>query len=195
MKKIIVGIVGPSGSGKSTLCKTLASESDKYEHIKLDNYFKDPETFPLKDGFKNWELPSNLKFDELISDLETLKNGQEVHTKSFPKKAGAISEPIMLRPRQVILVEGFMLFKNEKLRDLFDIKIYLDIHPEMMLERRAVRFGADHINDYDIKVAIPEFLEYGITQREEADYVVDATREWPEVIREVREIIDSALSQ
>ena len=88
-----------------------------------------------------------------------------------------------------------MLFKNEKLRDLFDIKIYLDIHPEMMLERRAVRFGADHINDYDIKVAIPEFLEYGITQREEADYVVDATREWPEVIREVREIIDSALSQ
>ena len=48
MKKIIVGIVGPSGSGKSTLCKTLASESDKYEHIKLDNYFKDPETFPLK---------------------------------------------------------------------------------------------------------------------------------------------------
>ena len=48
MKKIIVGIVGPSGSGKSTLCKTLASESDKYEHIKLDNYFKNPKTLPPK---------------------------------------------------------------------------------------------------------------------------------------------------
>jgi len=190
MKSLLVGIVGPSGSGKSTLCKILASESDKYEHIKLDNYFKDPETFPLKEGLKNWELPSNLKFDELIRDLETLKNGQEVHTKSFPKKAGAKSEPIVLKPKQVILVEGFMLFKNAELRNMFDIKIYLDIHPEMMLERRAIRFGIDHINDYDTKVAIPEFLEYGITQKGEADYVVDATREQPEVIKEVREIIN-----
>lgn len=190
----LVGIVGPSGSGKSTLCKTLVSESDKYEHIKLDNYFKDPDTFPLKEGFRNWELPSNLKFDELIRDLETLKSGQEVHTKSFPKKKGAESEPITLKPKQVILVEGFMLFKNPKLRDMLDKKIYLDIHPEMMLRRRTIRFGADHVNDYDTKVAIPEFLEYGITQKQEADYIVDATRKQSEVIEEVREVINSALA-
>ncbi len=191
MKSLIVGIVGASGSGKSTLCKTLKeSESDKYEHIKLDNYFKDPETFPMKEGFRNWELPSNLKFDELIKDLETLKSGQEVHTKAFPKKAGAQPEPITLKPKPIILVEGFMLFKEPKLKEMIDMKIYLDIHPEIMLQRRAIRFGADHITDYDTKVAIPEFLEYGITQKDETDYIVDATREQSEVIREVREIIE-----
>jgi len=170
------------------------SESDKYEHIKLDNYFKDPETFPIMEGFKNWELPSNLKFGELIRDLETLKNGQEVHTKSFPNKKGAEAEPITLKPKQVILIEGFMLFKNPELRDMLDIKIYLDIPTEIMLERRAIRFGADHVNDYDTKVAIPEFLKYGITQKDDADYVVDASRKQLEVIQEVRRIIDSALN-
>lgn len=195
MKSLIVGIVGPSGSGKSTLCKSLKeNEPDKYEHIKLDNYFKDPESFPMKEGFRNWELPSNLKFDELIRDLEMLKSGQEVHTKTFPKKAGASPEPLTLTPKPIILIEGFMLFKEPKLKEMIDLKIYLEIHPEKMLERRAIRFGADHITDYDTKVAIPEFLEYGIAQKEEADYVVDATREQQEVIEEVRNIIESVLT-
>jgi uridine kinase len=194
MKFLVVGIVGPSGSGKSTLCQILKDgKPDKYEHIKLDNYFKDPETFPMKEGFKNWELPTNLKFDELIKDLEILKNGQEVYTKTFPKKAGVSPEPLILTPKPVILVEGFMLFKEPRLKEMLDLKIFLDIPPDKMLERRAVRFGADHINDYDTKVAIPEFLEYGITQKEEADHIVDATREQSEVIREIRGIIDSAL--
>ncbi len=193
--KMIVGIVGPSGSGKSTLCKMLKkSEPDKYEHIKLDNYFKDPKTFPLKEGFKNWELPSNLKFDELIKDLETLKGGQRVYTRTFPKKAGASPKSLTLTPKPIILVEGFMLFKEPRLREMLDLKIYLDIHPEKMLERRSIRFGADHISDYDTKVAIPEFLEYGITQKEEADHVVNATREQAKVIKEVKEIIRSALT-
>ena len=73
---------------------------------------------------------------------------------------------------------------------MLDVKIYLDIHPELMLHRRSIRFGADHINDYDTEVAIPEFLEHGVVQKEEADYVVDATRDQSEVIKEVKEIID-----
>ncbi len=194
MKPLLVGIVGPSGSGKSTLCQFLKqSEPEKYEHIKLDNYFKDPDTFPMKEGFRNWELPTNLKFDELIKDLEILRNGQEVHTKTFPKKAGVSPEPLTLTPKPVILVEGFMLFKEPRLKEILDLKIFLDIPPDKMLERRAIRFGADHISDYDTKVAIPEFLEYGITQKEDADHIVDATKEQPEVIEEVREIIESAL--
>jgi uridine kinase len=187
---LIVGIVGPSGSGKSSLCKFLKESSDQYELIKLDNYFKDPATFPIKEGFKNWELPSNLKFNDLVVDLEALKNGQEVNTRSFPEKAGAKPEPITLKPKHIILIEGFMLFKDKKLMDMLDVKIYLDIHPELMLHRRSIRFGADHVNDYDTKVAIPEFLEYGITQKEDADYVVDASRVQSEVIKEVKKIID-----
>lgn len=187
----IIGIVGPSGSGKTTLCKKLKAQNKDFEHVRLDNYFKHPKTFPLKSGFRNWEKPSNLKFDILLKHLKTLENGKEVHTKSFPKRAGAKSEPITLKPKKVVLIEGFMLFKDKKIRDMLDIKIYLDIHPELMLKRRAIRFGASHINDYDTKVAIPEFLKYGTAQKKYADYVVDATKSQTEVIKKVKQIVSS----
>ena len=188
-QNIFIGIVGPSGSGKTTLCKRLKESNKNYEHIRLDNYFKHPRTFPLKKGFRNWEKPSNIKFDLLLKHLKTLQKGKEVRTKSFPKKAGAKSELLILKPKQIILIEGFMLFKNKKVRDTLDVKIYLEIPSKLMLKRRAIRFGADHINDYDTKVAIPEFLRHGVNQKRYADYVINATKPQSKVIKEVKRII------
>lgn len=190
MKHLLIGIVGPSGSGKTTLCKKLKLSNKNHEHIRLDNYFKHPRTFPLKHGFRNWEKPSNLKFNVLLEHLKALQSGKIVHTKSFPKKAGAKPEPITLKPKPIILIEGFMLFKNKKVRDVLDLKIYLDIHPELMLKRRAIRFGVAHIDDYDTKVAIPEFLKHGTMQKNYADYVIDATKSQSKVIHEVQKIIN-----
>ena len=188
-KSIFIGIVGPSGAGKSSLCKILEKKSKLYEHIKLDDYFKSPKTFPKKFGFPNWELPSNLKFDKLLSDLKKLEAGKIVKTKNFPKRKGDKPKPITLHPRKHILVEGFMLFKNKKVRDFLDVKIYLDLPEKMIVERRKIRFGQDHLNEYDTKVAIPEFLKYGITQKKYANYVVDANRPQKKVIKEVENII------
>ena len=190
-KHVFIGIVGPSGSGKTTLCKKLKLLLKDCEHIRLDNYFKSPKTFPKKGNFRNWELPSNLKFDVLLRHLKLLKSGKEVHAKTFPKKAGAKSEPLILRPKRIIFVEGFMLLKDKKVRDMLDVKIYLDIHPELMLKRRAIRFGSAHINEYDTKIAIPEFLKYGVTQKKYADYVIDATKPQSQVIKKVQKIISS----
>lgn len=189
IRTYFVGIAGPSGSGKTALSKKLKASHSNYEHIRLDNYFKHPRTFPLKKGFRNWEKPSNLKFDVLLKHLKALRSGKEVHTKSFPKKAGAKPEPITLKPEPVVIIEGFMLFKNKKIRDMLDIKIYLDIHPELMLKRRVIRFGAAHINDYDTGVAIPEFLKYGIQQKKYADYIIDATQPPSRVIKEIKKIL------
>lgn len=191
IKTYLVGIVGPSGAGKTTLCKKLKLLSKDHEHVRLDNYFKDPATFPLKYGFRNWEKPSNLKFDVLLKHLKMLKNGKEVHTKTFPKRAGGKRKPIILKPRLVVLIEGFMLFKNKRIRNILDLKIYLDVHPELMLKRRAVRFGPSHINDYDTKVAIPEFLKHGVTQKKYADFVINASKPQVKVIKEVQKIVDN----
>src|SRR3989344_2319257 len=190
MKTLFIGIVGPSGSGKTTLCKKLKLSNKNHEHIKLDDCFKHPMTFPLKHGFRNWEKPSNLKFDVLLKHLKALQDGKEVHTKSFPKKAGAKPEPITLKPKPVVLIEGFMLFKDKRVRDMLDVKIYLEIHPKLMLKRRAIRFGSVHITDYDTKVAIPEFLKYGVVQKKYADYVIDATKPQTQVVKEVQKIVN-----
>ncbi len=191
MERFFIGIVGPSGSGKSTLCELLKEDSELFEHVKLDNYFKPIETFPKKFGFPNWELPSNLKFDELFRDLKKLQAGEIVETRSFPKKKGDQAKQIILYPRKYILVEGFMLFKDQEIRDLLDAKIYIDMPEEMILERRKMRFGQDHVSDYDTKVAIPEFLEYGITQKEFADYIVSADKSQQELQDEVLNIISN----
>jgi uridine kinase len=167
----------------------LKKAGKEYEHIKLDNYFKSPKTFPRKHGFPNWELPSNLKFNQLLSDLKKLKKGLIVKTKSFPKKHGAKAEPLTLRPKKYILVEGFMLYKNKDVRDFLDKKIYLDLSPKGMIERRKIRFRQNHSNEYDIKVAIPEFLKYGVMQKKYADYVVDASRSQAEVARAVKALL------
>jgi uridine kinase len=188
-RSIFIGIVGPSGAGKSSLCKILNKKSKLYEHIKLDNYFKSPKTFPKKFGFPNWELPSNLKFDKLLSDLKKLKTGQVVKTKDFPKRKGEKPKSIILYPKKYILVEGFMLLKNKKIKNFLDIKIYLDLPNDIIIERRKLRFCQDHSNDYDIKVAIPEFLKYGIVQKKYADYVVNANKPQSEVIKEIQKII------
>ena len=73
---------------------------------------------------------------------------------------------------------------------MLDVKIYLEIHPEIMLKRRAIRFGANHITDYDTKVAIPEFLKHGTIQKKYADYVVDATKSQAQVIKKVKQIVN-----
>jgi len=190
-RSIFIGIVGPSGAGKSSLCKILERKSRLFEHIKLDDYFKSPKTFPKKFGFRNWELPSNLKFNKLLSDLKKLKAGKTVKTKDFPKRKGGKSKPITLLSKKYILVEGFMLFKDKKVRDFLDVKIYLNLPKNMIIKRRKIRFGQEHLNDYDMKVAIPEFLKYGAMQKKYADYIINANRKQKEVIGEVRKIIDN----
>ena len=184
-----IGIVGPSGAGKSTSCKILKNSSKEYQHIKLDDYFKSPKTFPKKFGFLNWELPSNLKFSKLLSDLKKLKSGKIVRTQDFPKRKGEKAKQITLYPKKYILIEGFMLFKNKGVRDFLDIKIYLDLPKNIIKKRRKIRFGQDHLNDYDIKVAIPEFLKYGVIQKKYADYILNANRPQPEIIKDIQKII------
>lgn len=190
-KFTFIGIVGPSGAGKTSLAKMLKANSNEIEHIRLDNYFKSPKSFSKKFGFRNWEKPSNLKFEILLRHLKQLAKGKMVKTKSFPKKVGAKSKPITLRPKRYIVVEGFMLYKNKAIRNFLDKRIYLEVPQDTMLKRRAIRFGATHINDYDTKVAIPEFLRYGITQKKFADFVVNATKSQLQVYKQVLEIIIS----
>ena len=119
------------------------------------------------------------------------KAGKTVEIKDFSKRKGEKRKPITLRPKKYVLIEGFMLFKDKKVVDFLDKKIYLELSEEKIIERRKIRFEQDHLNDYDAKVAIPEFLKRGVTQKKDADYVIDADKPQAEVTKEVRAIIES----
>lgn len=177
MKRKIIGIAGPSGAGKTTACKILKKKSKNIEHVQLDDYFKSPKSFPKKSGFINWELPSNLKFDLLYNDIRLLKNGQVVKHKT-----------ITLKPKGIIIVEGFLLFTDSRLRKLFDKKIYLDIPTSLILKRRSLKYGK-YVSEYDKKVTLPEFKRHGLIQKNFADYVISGNQIPSAIEKEIKRII------
>lgn len=187
-KPLIIGIAGASGTGKTTLAKRLKRDSREWQTVSLDNYFKHPRTFPTKGTFLNWEHPLNLDFELLYQHLRALKLGKTVHTRTFPKRPGGRRYPLVLYPRKYVIVEGFILFKNRKIRRVLNIKIYLDLPSHLLLQWRARRFKRE-INEYDRRVAIPEFLKDGAVQKRYADFVIDARKSLAEKELLLRKVI------
>lgn len=163
IKPIFIGITGGSGAGKSTLCDTLISKyPEKIEAIRLDDYFKPKEEQPKIGDILNFEHPDSLYFDKLINDLKELSQGNSViintrNTKLNPKyEETKIKIPSEFYPKQIILVEGFLILSNKKIRDILNESIYLDIEHDARWARR-VHFKNE---EYEKKVIIPMHNEY-----------------------------------
>jgi uridine kinase len=140
---MIIGICGGSGSGKTTLLRRL---SEHYKHIKpsifsMDNYYK-PIQHQLidKNGQVNFDLPTALFKNKLVSDLQELKNGNpievvEYHFNAPPDKHVLIT----VNPSEIIIVEGLFSFYYEEVMELIDFSIFIDVDLEVQLDRRLYR--------------------------------------------------------
>jgi uridine kinase len=187
---IFIGLAGPSGAGKTTVSNYLATYfGDDFEHIRQDDYLKDPGTFPVIGQFRNWEHPYNYKFDLIYEHIKKLKQGEEVSSKTFAWRENESMHEFVLKPKKFILVEGSLILTNEDLSSSFDKKIYLEIPSSLILERRAKRMGQQHHPEYDINVTIPEFERHGMMQKISADYIVDGTADPKTVTQLIRDII------
>ncbi|MBX4205184.1 MAG: AAA family ATPase [Candidatus Doudnabacteria bacterium] len=189
---IFIAIAGPSGAGKTTLASFLtANFRDEFEHIRQDDYLRHPDEFPMKGKYKNWEHPHNYKFEVLYEHLKKLKQGEKVLSRTFAPDETVEPHEFYLEPKQYILVDGSLILTNEDVASMFDKKFYMDIPPELMIERRRTRsnhFGID-TEEYDREVTIPEFERHGMVQKLQADHIVDGTRDPKTIAHEVRELI------
>jgi uridine kinase len=140
---MIIGICGGSGSGKTTLLRRI---STKYAHLNptifsLDNYY-----FPIekqlkdKNGEINFDLPSALDEEKLTSDLKKLVNGESIEVKEYffnaPPNKNVL---ITLESSPLIIVEGLFLFYFKGVRELLDYTIFIDVDPNVQLDRRLYR--------------------------------------------------------
>lgn len=151
---LIIGIAGGSGSGKTTVVKKIVESLPKSSVavIPQDAYYYDNGNLSQEEKLKiNFDHPSSIEFELLVKDIMTLKTGTSINQPIYNYVTCARSkETIPVLPKRVVIVEGILILTNQKLRDLMDIKIYVDTDSDnrlMRIIRRDVQERGRNYND------------------------------------------------
>lgn len=142
MKCIVIGVAGGTGSGKSTFTNRIKSEfGDSITVLYYDNYYKSRDGIPFEERKKiNYDHPDALETDLLVKHIELLKNGHAIECPVYDYFQHNRSKKTMrVEPRKVIIVEGILVLQDPKLRDLLDIKVYVEADADERIMRRAIR--------------------------------------------------------
>jgi len=140
---MIIGIAGPSASGKSLLAHTIVDELGS-EHVAIiseDSYYKDLKHLSIEERAKvNFDHPDSLEHDLLSKHLRQLREGLpiEVPTYDFTQHSRK-KETRQITKRQIIILEGILLFVDKALREMMDIRIFMDTSLDVCLLRRIKR--------------------------------------------------------
>ncbi len=177
---IIIGIAGGTGSGKTTLAKKiLSSLAPNAILIEQDCYYKDLSHLPFKERHQtNFDHPNSIDFDRLIQDLISLKNGQSIQKPIYSFKTHSReANSTLVCPANVIIIEGILIFTEERMRDLFDLKIYVETDNDVRILRRIERDIQERGRDFsDVKD------QYLMTVKPMHNQFVEPTRQFADVI-------------
>ena len=141
-KILVIGIAGGSGSGKTTLLKNLIETfGPDITVLSHDNYYKRHDEMTYEERCQlNYDEPAALETDLMVRQLEQLRSGQEILCPVYDFTVHNRSdETVCIKPGRVIIVEGILIFADEALRSLMDIKIFVDADADIRICRRIKR--------------------------------------------------------
>ena len=142
MDCIMIGIAGGTGSGKSTFTNRLKERfGDDVTVIYHDNYYRRRDDMTYEERTKiNYDHPSALETDLLIEHLKSLKEGEAIDCPIYDfTQHNRSDKSYTIHPSKIFLIEGILIFSDERLRDLFDIKIFVEADADERILRRIVR--------------------------------------------------------
>lgn len=142
MNPLIIGIAGGTGSGKTTLVERLREQfGDDISVLAHDSYYKAHHDLPLEERrLLNYDHPSSFDTDRMIADLEQLRAGRAIERPVYDYTIhDRTEETVTVPPNKVILVDGILVFEDPGLRDLMDIKIFVDTDADVRILRRILR--------------------------------------------------------
>ena len=183
MESIIIGIAGGSGSGKSTFTNRVKKYfGDDVTVIYHDNYYRRQDAIPFEKRVTvNYDHPDSLETDLLVEHLKQLKEGKTVECPVYDyNQHNRSNEVIKIEPKPVILVEGILLLADERIRDLLDIKVYVEADADERILRRILRDVEERgrdlhgIIDQYLATVKPMHYMYVEPTRAKADIVINS---------------------
>jgi uridine kinase len=180
---ITVGIMGGSASGKTTFASALAAEITEFAPVVLnqDSYFRDWSEYSEAERERviTANHPDAVLWDALITDIKTLRNRDAIE-KPTPgtRAAQRDGEKKRIQSSDVVIVEGHLIYWSEDLRDLMDIKLFLDVDPHERVLRRMLRDVAQRGGDLEWCInwyrrdVLPNFPVYTEPCKQYADLII-----------------------
>lgn len=179
---IVIGIAGGTGSGKTTVVKRIVESFPKNEVVLLpqDSYYKDSSNVPMELRKRiNFDHPNAFDWDLLSEQLSMLRDGKAIEQPVYSYLTCTRQpETIHIEPRNVVIIEGILALSDPKLRELMDLKIFVDADPDerliRVIQRDVIERGrtAEEVMDRYVKVLKPMHLEFIEPAKRYADLIV-----------------------
>ena len=142
-KPVVIGVTGGSGSGKTSVTKSIYETLKAHSILVLeqDYYYKDQSDLPFEERLKtNYDHPLAFDNDLLIEHIEQLLRYETIQKPVYDYSIHTRSDKVIpVEPQDVIILEGILVLEDERLRNLMDIKLYVDTDPDLRIIRRLTR--------------------------------------------------------
>ena len=182
MKPITIGVAGGSGSGKTTVALKILERVgfDRIAYVSHDAYYRDASDLPPAErGRLNFDHPDSLDNDLLIAHILLLQAEKPVEIPVYDFKTDSRTvETRHVEPQPVVLIEGILIFADKRLRDLMDVKIYVDTDADLRFIRRMERDITERgrsvesvVNQY-LRTVRPMHLEFVEPSKRYADIII-----------------------
>ncbi|MEO9884286.1 MAG: uridine kinase [Balneola sp.] len=182
IKPLIIGVAGGSGSGKTTVVNTISETLGFEKHLLLqhDSYYRDLKHLPFEERIKqNFDHPASLETELLIRHINALSEGYPIEVPQYDfSKHIRKEETKTITPREVILVDGILIFSEPDLLDLMDVKIFVDTDDDIRLLRRLKRDindrgrSVESVMEQYQKFVRPMHLEFVQPSKRYADVII-----------------------
>jgi uridine kinase len=181
-RPIVFGVAGGTASGKTTVANTIleAVGASQVAYLAHDAYYKDMDHLPFEERLRvNYDHPNSLETDLLVQHVQQLLQGQSVEVPIYDfAQFRRTRRTEHVTPSPIILVEGILIFTHAALRDLMDIKVYVDTDPDVRFIRRMVRDMEERERSLDsiikqyLDTVRPMHLEFVEPSKRYADIII-----------------------
>jgi len=182
-RPFVIGVCGGSASGKSTVCEILkaALTSEEISVISCDSFYKVLSPAQIKSAYENnydFDSPNAIDFETMKSAVRKLMSWEDAEIPCYDFSTHSRKKETQLVPtRNVVILEGILIFSDKELRDLFDLRIFVDCDADIRLARRLTRDIAER--GRDPKGVIDMYLRY---VKPSYDLWVDPVRRHADVV-------------